>query len=272
MLLTPWPGLPRLDPMEATQPVLARFSAGLAALPKHARLREAIVAAVHAGELRAGMKMAGERELSASLGLSLGTTQKALGRLVDEGFLVRRQGHGTFVGTARHPVAGSWHYRFVDTDGETELPVFTTVLERTIVTDEGPWSHALGPDDRGYVMLLRRLEIGGRFECTSRMYLPATRFARLRTIAARRLADTNLKSLLESEFAAPTLHSDGVAHVLRCPAADARLLNVAAGSPGLQVQICTYSFGRAPIAWQRMFVPATECGLKLDFNPPPSSP
>ncbi|HZV92679.1 MAG TPA: GntR family transcriptional regulator, partial [Caldimonas sp.] len=92
----------------ATQPVLARFSAGLAALPKHARLREAIVGAVQAGELPAGTKMAGERELSAALGLSLGTTQKALGRLVDEGFLVRRQGHGTFVGTSRRAVAGSW--------------------------------------------------------------------------------------------------------------------------------------------------------------------
>ncbi len=258
--------------MEATQPVLARFSVGLAALPKHARLREAIVAAVQAGELRAGTKMAGERELSASLGLSLGTTQKALGRLVDEGFLVRRQGHGTFVGTARRPVAGSWHYRFVDIDGMTELPVFTTVLERTIVTEEGPWSQALGADDKGYVMLLRRLEIGGRFECSSRMYLSATRFGRLRTIAAKRLADTNLKSLLEAEFAAPTLHSDGIAHVQRCPAADARLLKVAAGSPGLQVQIRTYSFGRMPITWQCMVVPATEYGLKLDFNPPPTAP
>src|SRR6185437_16186210 len=130
VLLTPSWRLPRLRVMQAaTQPVLARFSAGLAALPKHARLREAIVGAVQAGELPAGTKMAGERELSAALGLSLGTTQKALGRLVDEGFLVRRQGHGTFVGTSRRAVAGSWHYRFLDLDGKSELPVFTTVLE-----------------------------------------------------------------------------------------------------------------------------------------------
>ena len=135
-----------------TAPVLARFNAGLAALPKHARLREAIVAAVQAGELPAGSKFAGERELSESLGLSLGTTQKALGRLVEDGFLVRRQGHGTFVGRARQPVAGSWHYRFVDLDGSTELPVFATLLERKLVRAAGPWSAALGDDEKGYVM------------------------------------------------------------------------------------------------------------------------
>ncbi len=79
-------------------PVLDRFRVGLTALPKHAPLREATLDAVQAGELLAKAKMGGERELSESLGVSLGTTQKALGRLVDEGFLVRRHGHGTLVG------------------------------------------------------------------------------------------------------------------------------------------------------------------------------
>jgi GntR family transcriptional regulator len=257
--------------MQATTgPVLARFRVGLAALPKHARLREAIIGAVQAGELPAGMKMVGERELSESLGLSLGTTQKALGRLVDEGFLVRRQGHGTFVGTARRAVAGSWHYRFVAPGGQTELPVFTTVLERRLISEPGPWSSALGGDEKGYVLLLRRLEIDGKFNCSSRMVLPASRFGRLLKMAEKRLADTNLKALLESEFAAPTLHSDGLANVVPCLPADARLLKLGHGTSGLQVQIRTYSFGRVPITWQRMFVPPTEYGLKLDFNPPPT--
>lgn len=95
-----------------------------------------------------------ERELGESLELSLGTTQKALGRLVDEGFLVRHQGHGTFVGTARRAVSGSWHYRFLAAEGLTELPVFTNVPE--------------------------------------------------------------CKLIMEADFAAPTLHSDGMANVVTC--------------------------------------------------------
>ena len=247
--------------------VLARFEGSAPGTPKHARLRAAIIDAVHAGELPAGTKISGERELSAALGVSLGTTQKALGRLVDEGFLERRHGHGTFVGSARRPVAGSWHFRFLADDGTSELPVFTTIVERRLETASGPWSNTLGPDPKGYVMLLRRLEVDGRFECASRIYLGATRFGRLLRMAEKRLADTNLKAVLASEFAAPTLRSDGVAHVVEASADDAKLLRIERGC-GLQLQIIGYSFGKAPITFQRVFVPPTAHGLRLDFAPP----
>ncbi len=249
-------------------PIVVRYQAAAANLPKHARLREAVVAAVESGELPLGTKMAGERELSAALGLSLGTTQKALVRLMDEGFLVRRQGHGTFVGSVRKPIAGSWHFRFLPPDGGPELPVFATILERRLVTDEGPWTTALGADDKGYVMVRRALDIGGKFTCCSDLYLPASRFARLQRMAAKRLTDTNLKSLLASDFSAPTLQSDGLAQVAPIEAADAAVLGVRAGVVGLQVTIVGRSFGRVPITFQRMVVPPTRYGLKLDFNPP----
>src|SRR3954467_10057977 len=155
----------------ALSPIAARFHAGAPSTPKHLRLREAIIDAVEAGELTVGAQLAGERELSESLGLSLGTTQKALGALMGEGFLVRRQGHGTFVGRARKSVTGTWHYRFVAPDSGDELPVYSTILERRLETAEGPWTEVLGPDPKGYVMVRRRADIGGVFHCANRMYL-----------------------------------------------------------------------------------------------------
>lgn len=249
-------------------PLVARFQAAGTTVPKHARLRQAVIDAVEAGELALGSKLAGERELSVALGLSLGTTQKALGRLMDEGFLVRRQGHGTFVGSARQPIAGSWHFRFFPPDGGREMAVFATVLERSLVTGEGAWSDVLGPDIKGYVMLRRSLEIGGKFTCTSRIYFPASRFGRLMRMAAKRLSDTNLKAVLAQEFSAPTLQSDGFANMAPIDADDARLMGVAPGTLGLQVRITTRSFGRQPISFQRMLVPPTPYALKFDFSPP----
>ncbi|NLD53580.1 MAG: GntR family transcriptional regulator [Burkholderiaceae bacterium] len=252
--------------------LIARYHAATPELPKHARLRGAIMAAVKAGELTVGAKIPGERELSERLGVSLGTTQKALGRLVDEGFLVRRQGHGTFVGSVRRPVARSWHYRFLDEDGQAELPVFATLLERRVVDDDGPWAAALGADPKGYVMVQRRLDIGNRFACSSRLYLPASRFGRLLRVAARRLTDANLKTLLEKDFAAPTLASDGVAHVVHIGIEDATIMGVAPRSCGLQVHIVGRSFSSIPITFQRMLVPAVPHGLRLDFHPPADDP
>ncbi len=250
-------------------PIVARFRMAAPALPKHARLREAIIDAVEAGELPVGSKVAGERELSLALGLSLGTTQKALGRLMDEGFLVRRQGHGTFVGSMRRPIAGSWHFRFTAPEGGPELPVFATIVERRLIQEEGPWTHVLGPDPKGYVLLRRQVDVGaGLFHCASRMVLGASRFAKLLRMPETRLADTNLKAVLANEFGTPTLHSEGLAFLRDTAAEDAALMGVAPGSPSVQIDITGRSVGRVAITFQQMCVPPTVYALKLDFLPP----
>lgn len=237
-------------------------------MPKHARLHHAIIGAVEAGELCVGAKVMGERELSVALGLSLGTTQKALGRLMDEGFLVRRQGRGTFVGSERRPIAGSWHFRFVAPGGGPELPVFATIVERRLERQEGAWSAVLGQDPKGYVMVQRSLDIGGKFVCASQLYLPASRFSRLLRMAQKRLADSNFKTVLANEFSAPTLESDGLARMVPLDPEDAVLMGVAPHTVGLQVHITGRSFGREPFTFQRISVPPTIYSLKLDFNPP----
>lgn len=254
--------------MDPTARLVVRFRAQDQGVPKHARLRAAFVDAVRAGELRSGTKIAGERDLSQALGLSLGTTQKALGKLVHEGFLVRRQGQGTFVGSARSPVSGSWHYRFLANDGQTELPVFATLIERKAIAGTGPWTAALGADPDGYVMLRRHLDIGGEFACSSTLVLPASRFGKLLRTAQRRLNDVNLKQVLETDFAAPTLSAAGTANVVAMTPEDARVIGVARGMMCLQIDIVGRSFGRVPITFQRMIVPPTGHGLKLDFTPP----
>lgn len=254
--------------LPAPSTIIVRFTASPSSMVKHARLRHAIVGAIEAGELPVGTKLVGERELSAALGLSLGTTQKALSRLVDEGFLVRRQGHGTFVGSIRRPITGSWHFRFVAADGGSELPVFALVTERKLETEEGPWSLALGPDPKGYVMIRRSMDVGGKFLCTSQLYLPASRFARLLRMSQKRFTDTNLKTLLAHEFSAPTLQSQGLAHTVKLDSKDAEIMGVARGSAGFRMDVTGRSFGRIPITFQRISMPQTSYALKLDFNPP----
>ena len=247
--------------------VLARFEGSQPGAPKHLRLRAAIIDAVHAGELPAGTKISGERELSAALGLSLGTTQKASAGSSTTAFWSGA--------TATAPLSAARAGRSRAHGISASLPTTAAASCRCSRRSSsaasragaGPWSSALGPDAKGYVMLLRRLEVDGRFECASRIYLGATRFGRLLRMAEKRLADANLKAVLESEFAAPTLRSDGVAHVVEASAEDAKLLRIAR-SCGMQLQIVGYSFGKAPITFQRVFVPPTRHGLRLEFAPP----
>jgi DNA-binding GntR family transcriptional regulator len=56
-------------------------------LPKYTALRDAIVSAVAGGQLAPGDRVPNEQELAAALPISLGTIQRALRQLVEEGVI-----------------------------------------------------------------------------------------------------------------------------------------------------------------------------------------
>jgi len=233
-------------------------------LSKHAQLRESIIGAVDDGELRRGDKLPAEKELGRLLNISLGTTQKALGSLASAGYLVREHGVGTFVGEPRRSIQGSWHYRFTDPATGEHAPVYARLLARSIVGD-GPWTDALGADERGYVRIDRRISIGDGEACLSELYLRATEFGALMALPAKRLENVNLKEIFEQEFGYPTVEAKGGARVLPLDDARADLMGVARGSWGLAINIVARSKGLRPISYQRMLVPPSSYELDMDF-------
>src|SRR5262245_9139722 len=68
---------------------------------KASRVADAIVSAIESGALREGDRLPSEEVLAAQHGVSVGTIQKVLGRLSNEGLIRREHGRGTFV-SGRH--------------------------------------------------------------------------------------------------------------------------------------------------------------------------
>lgn len=66
-------------------------------VPKYYRLRESLRAEIESGELGEGEIIPSERELCEQHGVSRMTARQAVMELVNEGFLYRQQGRGTFV-------------------------------------------------------------------------------------------------------------------------------------------------------------------------------
>ena len=66
-------------------------------LPLHRQLREAILAMVDSGKVKAGQRIPSVRELIRRYGVSHITVRKCLSDLSGEGVLHKRQGLGTFV-------------------------------------------------------------------------------------------------------------------------------------------------------------------------------
>lgn len=167
---------------------------------KYEYLRSCMASAIEEGRWPVGMRLPPELEIAAATRLSLGTVQRALRELVSQGYLIRRQGRGTFVANRRKRMEEPLHCQFVDAGGSTVLPVYTRLVRRRRESQEGPWSAVLGFDNSGYVMLDRTIDVDGRFLIASRMYVGASRFGRLMSVPRKQFDGVNLKKLLAKEF------------------------------------------------------------------------
>ncbi|WP_139903132.1 GntR family transcriptional regulator [Clostridium thermarum] len=73
--------------------------------PKYQKLRDYIIETISSGKIKAGEKFYSENELAEHFEISRSTVRQAIGELVNEGWLYRVQGKGTFV--YRQPLQNS---------------------------------------------------------------------------------------------------------------------------------------------------------------------
>jgi GntR family transcriptional regulator, arabinose operon transcriptional repressor len=66
-------------------------------LPKYMQLKQEIISWIHSGKFKPEEKLPSEHEMSELFGFSRQTVRQAIGELVQEGWLERAQGKGTFV-------------------------------------------------------------------------------------------------------------------------------------------------------------------------------
>ena len=93
-----------------------------AALPLYKDVKRRLADALHQGTWRHGQVLPPEPALAERFGASVGTLRRAVGELVGEGILVRRQGSGTFVASHTRDVMLTRFFRIVDRDGNKRFP------------------------------------------------------------------------------------------------------------------------------------------------------
>ncbi len=226
---------------------------GRPGVPKYLVLRDAVVQAVTAGDWPAGMRLPNEAELAARPPLSLGTIQRALRLLVEDGVIVRRQGQGSFVaerGAGR--MHAPLHCRFLD-DAGGYLPVYPEVTDRYAVDAPGPWSAHLGAP--GLVCIERRLRIADEFSVFSRFYADPRRMPAFATLPARKLSGENFKDIIWRESAQPIGRISQCLSTLKLPLAVCRVLGVRAGCIGQLLEVCAFVGRDSPIYYQELYIP-----------------
>ncbi len=236
--------------------------AGVEGLPKYVLLRNALLAEITAGRWPAGTQLPAESELAAMARLSLGTVQRSLRMLVDEGRLLRRHGVGTFVAEPKAPLGGPFqHFRFLDDSGQGLLPIFTRVVARARERGNGPWSALLPPAHT--LRIDRVFSIAEEFEVYVRLFFDGLRLPELAKVNKSQLEGVSFKDLIAREYHQPTARYVETMRVQTLPEEVCTALQLRPKTTGSVLEIVALDEREQAIYYQDVCIPPNPRRLLL---------
>lgn len=225
------------------------------ALPKYQRLRNAIIAAIDEGRLREGSRIPGEMELIEISGFSLGTVQRAIRMLADEGIVSRRQGSGSFISTNHSRIPEPWHFCFLDSDDITALPAYPKVIRRAPVADRGAWSRFLGQRRDNILRIDRVVNVNDEFLIYSKFYVDRERLPIFEETPIEKLHGENFRALISGKGGLPITLITHRVLLSKLDAEVSRHIQKKNGSPALILEILAQSGRDQPLYFQEILIP-----------------
>ena len=166
-----------------------------ARIPMYTQLKASLLSDISSGKYVSGERIPTEPELCDQYGVSRITVRKAIAELVDEGYLLKKQGKGTFV--RRHVIDRKIEYvmGFTESLERAGYHASSEVLERKVIPASGELASRLGIVDGDDVLYIQRVRKGDDVPImVENNYFPFDRFsflehADLRGSLYRLLAD-----------------------------------------------------------------------------------
>lgn len=216
-------------------------------VPLHDQLRAAIEQRIESGEWLPHAQLPSERELCDRFQVSRITVRQAIGHLVAAGRLTRRQGRGTYVAASPFrkflvPLVG-----FSEDMRARGLRPGARVLrfEATVPAPSVAAALRLGKGER--TVVLRRLRLANEEPVAlETVHLPERLCP---DILQESLENRSLYELLRGRYGIRIARADQQWQAVACPAGDARLLGVRAGSPVLRIERVTHDVTETPFEY-----------------------
>ena len=234
----------------ALKPVFSAIAPEAAGMPLYRVVKRALLRAIEGGQLQPGHALPNETGLAAAFGVSVGTLRHAVGELVAEHILVRRQGRGTFVATHNADRFLFQFFHVERSDGLSEVPQVELLgLERLRLDDDAA-ATALGLKAGEPVLRFdNRLLLQGRPVVHDQITLPALLFKGLSDKRLRERPGT-IYQLYQSGFGITVLRAVERARAVAADRSSARVLGLAPGTPVMQVRRCALTFGDKPVEYR----------------------
>lgn len=238
--------MPAMPPQPVPFTPIAPEASGM---PLYRAVKRALLRAIEGGTLAPGAALANEATLARAFDVSIGTLRQAVGELVAEHILVRRQGRGTFVATHSTERFLFQFFHVERCDGQRDAPEVELLgFDRGRLDDEA--AEALGRRAGEAALLFEnRLLLQGRAVLHDRITLPALLY---RGLSDKRLRERpgTIYRLYQDEFAITVVRAIERARAVAADRSIARLLGVAPGTPMLQLRRTALTFGDKPVEYR----------------------
>lgn len=217
--------------------------------PLYLQLVEAIKARIAGSVWSLGMMIPSENELARDFDISVGTVKKALGVLVQEGVLFRRQGKGTFVASPDFSKSFSRFFRYDWNSGDdAEIPG-SKVLGITVEPPDATVCERLQLNAAERVIRMKRVRtLHGEPFVAEDIFLPYQRF---HGIEALPLDQRLLYPVYNEQFATPIIWADEYLQPAAASTEVAALLGIPSQAPVMCVERIAYTYGDEPVEWRR---------------------
>jgi len=215
-------------------------------VPVYYQLYEALREQLGNAPLVPGARLATERAIAESAGVSRQTVRQALARLEREGLVHRRQGDGTYVSEPRLDGSLRVLSGFTSELSRRGLRVRNRILDLRLVAAPPSVRETLGVDGRrdGAVMLRRVRLLDGAPATLETVWLPADRFAALVDIP---MENRSLYATLREQFGTEPHRATERLGATVLDEFEASELDRRPGDPALLVERTTYDRDDRPI-------------------------
>ncbi|MEQ8709404.1 MAG: GntR family transcriptional regulator [Rhodospirillales bacterium] len=230
--------------------------------PKYAQLHTALLQAIECGVVGEGDKLPSEVELTSMTPFSLGTVQKALKALMEDGLVIRKIGAGTIVKQPDDRMKQPLHCRFSGPDG-IFLPVFPTLVRRQMIRQAGPWTRAL-PDGAQIARLDREVRISDIFTMVTRFYVDRLSFPFFMERDIADLHTENFKFLMQQETNITVAAIDHKLTFVRPEPEIAERIHVSPSDRILRISVITSATTGEAIYYQEFFIPPNDLDLAIE--------
>lgn len=214
--------------------------------PLYSQVREHLVERIGRNEWVGGQRLPNEPDLAVQYGVSTATVRKAIHELQARNLIVRRRGDGTYVTSSEHRDL-FYFWRIVDRHGRRDLPssqVLTCVVAKPTSAEA---SRLDIPRTERVIRIERVRFLAKRPEILERIVVPQWLFPGL---TRRDEIPNALYRHYEQAYGVNIARAVEDLSAIKAGKREAELLNVARGSPLLQVDRTAFGFDSRPIEWR----------------------